>query len=553
MAGIDVNKITSTLARLPDQALQQYAQMHKNDPYIMSLAVSESTRRKELRAAGQSQQGMQEQPKVADAALAQMAPQQMPQEQGIAALPAPNMQQMADGGIAGYEGYDEGGMTYGQDPVMMMADGGVARFNGTQSQFVQDLAGIPAAYKKWWQQNREEDAAKAAKEQGMSQRRQEMLDARQKTSFANYLFGSPEAEAAGQAELSQLTGPTAAQQQAEYIRQQDKLMKGYGPRRTGDEFEGEEAAIAARAAAPAPEISKTKGPGKGTGTGTGAGKDKANIKPPPTPVATAAAAPSGGITDLFKASTAAELGAEADALSTKDIARMEKEYSPFLAELKAEKESLGKRRDSNSAEALIRAGLSIAGGKSRNALQNIAEGAKEGFSAFAEANKADEAARRALRQSEMAMMQAQRAERSGYHKDAIALTNQARQEKQFAVSAANQAEQLKNTKAYQEGSLANQKLMAQAALQRASNVGGGAMSKEAQLKLNNLKALVGSLKDELKDPFLNLPRNAEIKKAKTAQLAQAQSALAQGAGLATMMPASPTGASGGVKFLGYEE
>jgi len=150
-------------------------------------------------------------------------------------------------------------------------------------------------------------------------------------------------------------------------------------------------------------------------------------------------------------------------------------------------------------------------------------------------------------------MQAQRAERSGYHKDAIALTNQARQEKQFAVSAANQAEQLKNTKAYQEGSLANQKLMAQAAMQRASNVGGGGMSKEAQLKLNNLKALVGSLKDELKDPFLNLPRNAEIKKAKTAQLAQAQSALAQGAGLATMMPASPTGASGGVQFLGYEE
>jgi hypothetical protein len=42
------------------------------------------------------------------------------------------MQQMADGGIAGYDGYDEGGMTYGQDPVMMMAEGGVARYNGTQ-------------------------------------------------------------------------------------------------------------------------------------------------------------------------------------------------------------------------------------------------------------------------------------------------------------------------------------------------------------------------------------------------------------------------------------
>jgi hypothetical protein len=128
MAGINVNQITSTLAGLPDQALQQYAAMHKNDPYIMSLAVSESNRRKELRAAGQGAQGMQPQPKVADAAIAQMGAQPMPEEMGIGQLPAQNMQQMADGGIAGYEGYDEGGMAYGQEPVMMMAEGGVARY-----------------------------------------------------------------------------------------------------------------------------------------------------------------------------------------------------------------------------------------------------------------------------------------------------------------------------------------------------------------------------------------------------------------------------------------
>lgn len=214
MAGINVNQITSTLAGLPDQALQQYAQMHKNDPYIMSLAVSESNRRKQMRAGAQAPQGMQEQPKVADAALAQMAPE----EQGIAALPAQNMQMMADGGIAGYEGYDEGGMAYDQEPVTMMAEGGVARYNGSQSQFVQDLAGIPAAYDKWWQRNREEDAAKAAKEQAMAQRRQEMMDARQKTSFANYLFGSPEQEAEGQAELAQLTKPTGSMPEPGYTR-----------------------------------------------------------------------------------------------------------------------------------------------------------------------------------------------------------------------------------------------------------------------------------------------------------------------------------------------
>jgi hypothetical protein len=38
----DVNLITKTLAGLqPDSALQQYAMLHKNNPYILSLAKSE--------------------------------------------------------------------------------------------------------------------------------------------------------------------------------------------------------------------------------------------------------------------------------------------------------------------------------------------------------------------------------------------------------------------------------------------------------------------------------------------------------------------------------
>lgn len=100
MPGINVNQITSMLAKLADPALQQYAAMHRDNPYIVSLAVAESTRRKELRAAGAGQGAMQPQPKVADAAIAEMA---LPEQQGIGALPAPNMQGMADGGIAGYD------------------------------------------------------------------------------------------------------------------------------------------------------------------------------------------------------------------------------------------------------------------------------------------------------------------------------------------------------------------------------------------------------------------------------------------------------------------
>jgi len=39
---------------------------------------------------------------LADQALAQMAPQQLPEDVGIATLPAPNMTMAAEGGIMGY-------------------------------------------------------------------------------------------------------------------------------------------------------------------------------------------------------------------------------------------------------------------------------------------------------------------------------------------------------------------------------------------------------------------------------------------------------------------
>jgi hypothetical protein len=121
----EIQDVTDSLALMPDAALQQYAQMHKDDPYVMSLALSESSRRKKLRAAQQGQAGQMPQPKVVDQAIAamnpppqqtapQMAPQTAPQGQGIAQLPTPNLQGMADGGIAGYDdGGDVQGMARG--------------------------------------------------------------------------------------------------------------------------------------------------------------------------------------------------------------------------------------------------------------------------------------------------------------------------------------------------------------------------------------------------------------------------------------------------------
>jgi len=126
---IDVNKITSTLAKLPDALLQKYAQLNKADPYIMALAMSESNRRKAVRSAAPAQQGMQEQPKVVDQMVAEMAPVDamgnvtgyagggyLPEEHGIGRLPTGDMN-FADGGIVAFAGggdvehYQVGGST----------------------------------------------------------------------------------------------------------------------------------------------------------------------------------------------------------------------------------------------------------------------------------------------------------------------------------------------------------------------------------------------------------------------------------------------------------
>jgi hypothetical protein len=94
--------------------LQQYATLHKNDPYIVTLALSIANQKKQMKAGQEGQAGMQPQPKVVDQDIAQMLappPQQMlPEDTGIGQLPAQNMQNMAEGGIVAF---DDGGRVPG--------------------------------------------------------------------------------------------------------------------------------------------------------------------------------------------------------------------------------------------------------------------------------------------------------------------------------------------------------------------------------------------------------------------------------------------------------
>jgi hypothetical protein len=93
--------------------LQQYVAQHKNDPNLVALALYVSNMSK-ARPAVQAEAN---QPKIVDQAIAGMAPQEMmPEDQGIGALPAPNMQNFAGGGIVAFDkggevpGYYEGAL-----------------------------------------------------------------------------------------------------------------------------------------------------------------------------------------------------------------------------------------------------------------------------------------------------------------------------------------------------------------------------------------------------------------------------------------------------------
>jgi soluble lytic murein transglycosylase-like protein len=161
----ELSNISDSLAMMLDPALQQFAQMHKNDPYMVSLALSESNRRKKLRTAAQGQAGSVPQPKVVDAAIQGMQPApapvaqtQLPENQGIAQIPAPNMRALADGGIAGYgdgddvprqNGMAQGGMydfAQRSEPVLRMAGGGVPGYkNGKDIKIYEDRIRAEAA------------------------------------------------------------------------------------------------------------------------------------------------------------------------------------------------------------------------------------------------------------------------------------------------------------------------------------------------------------------------------------------------------------------------
>jgi hypothetical protein len=140
-----IDALTTMLAGMDARGRQAYAAQHRNDPAVVATAVhvnntvKAAERAKAMQAAGPM-------PTVVDQNIAAMSPApapvaqtQLPENQGIAQIPTPNIQRMADGGIAGYEDDEEGMATGGMggmfnfaqqsEPVVRMAGGGAVEFS----------------------------------------------------------------------------------------------------------------------------------------------------------------------------------------------------------------------------------------------------------------------------------------------------------------------------------------------------------------------------------------------------------------------------------------
>lgn len=359
---LNVNQITSQLAKMPDNALQQYATMHKADPYMLALTIAESNRRKEMRTAAQGAQGAMQQPKVADQAIAGMSPQQLPENVGIGALPADNMKGMAAGGIVAFDEGGEVGMSY-EDQMSQLG-----QFLNPWERF-KSLIGAPGSKKQ--------DDIPATPRRDINAERDRAM------ALVN----------------AEGLRPT--------MKNDPRLPAGYKPE---------------TAAAAVPEIKKGLGAtAAGQQSGLSGGAGGASAYKPST------------LADMMK-----EVSPEVEKMNAEDRKAMD----PFRTQFEEERASLAKRKETNKGEALLAAGLGMMAGNSRYALQNIGAGGAQGLASLKEATRADDAAKRALMQSEMHLAQAEMQGRKGNFQSMNQLANQARQEKQFATSSALQAQQI---------------------------------------------------------------------------------------------------------------
>ena len=345
----EVPDLTSKLSMLPSNSLQQFAQLHKGDPYIMALVMSESNRRKKLQQAGMQPQG--EAPKVVDQMISSLA---LPEERGIAQLPTPNMANMADGGIAGYSDEEEG---YAAGGVPGYADRGTVEEE------------LPRGVFKMGDKLMYRDASGKMREYTAEAKKPGVLDMLKAVSdFSNRNAGKPPA-------LPPVPGAPAATAPTFQTPNQQGFMPGgstpppMAPPPAPDNMapQARPPAAAPAAAAAAPGITAIAPAPMTAADAMNAARQFTNVD-------------AQNITSDLMAKKA-RVGQENEqnlADYQKGLGALPKAYEGYEERLKAQEAGAGKEKEDAQGMAIFKAGLAMMSGSSPNALQNIGKGALAG-------------------------------------------------------------------------------------------------------------------------------------------------------------------------------
>jgi len=436
----NTQKLTSQMAMMPDAALKQMAMMHKNDPYTLPLIIAEDTRRKEIRQAAMAKMAAP-QINVADREIAQMGV--LPENQGIGALPAQNLERMADGGIAGYAdgGQQPGMFNYAQMAPAVdlhpnsgvtprsMAAGGIAHFDGSKGSAVKEPI-YPGMLPM-------QGGTLLPTTSGYEGRPLSDMF----SDFGDYLSNIPKriSDTYEEKNLERKFKAQNKEKEKFYapLMSAARTPEGFAktPRKNDTQIQSRK------------ELDDIAAGKTGTDTGTGGGKKIQPIQSAPsTPEKDAYQE----ALDKYKPMSQEDRQKMLEGYTKVSNKEMEEAYKPFAEMNAKERDELKSRVESDKGEAILRAGLAIMGGSSPFALKNIGEGATAGLSALQEARKLTDAAKRANTQADLTLMQAQRAERSGNQKDAVALMNQQRQEEAHAVDLSLKALTAKDLSKYHD-------------------------------------------------------------------------------------------------------
>jgi hypothetical protein len=557
---INIEQITSRLAKMPDQSLQQYAMMHKGDPYIIALAMSESKRRKDMRASAQAGPA-QAQPKVVDQELARMgdmgtlnpaqlarlsqllearkqsehgeftgggqsqpmAAPQSPDEAGIAALPAGDMN-FADGGIVAFA--DGGGVERYQDQGLVRP--------------------YETPYDRMNRETREREAAERA------ERLARIEAAGGSTSSYGDQMGN-----VGRFIDQYVPDPRdivkTLVQAPGYEWGKDKVTAPKAaPTSRPTEIRTPQQLENLPAPKPKPKLE----------AGLGGTREAAALRGPVGPSVQGAKETAGQFLDTK--GMRSDLGKyQTDMATLVEAARARREegkpageaYSKYEESLKKEESGAGKEKDEATGVAIFRLGVGMMAGTSPNAFKNIGDAAGTALTEYSGAIKDMKKAAKERQKAFGEIEQARRAESREDWKTAQAFEDkaEARMDKAREVGIkgimditgkdAELSAGIYKTQVEQQGRMDVAQLQARTTLAAAKERGAGGGDKQ---QLAELKALQGSLATQLKTEF-----NKDQRAAINAQLTRVNAEIEKMAGLGTMAAAPGAARPGGTSTTGW--